>query len=83
MTQFQVMESSSSLEQFPGAEEEENFIESNLSSPGISEVGFQKKSGGQLKAGYLNKEGKKVKSWKRRWFVLTPTTLSYYRDQKV
>jgi serine/threonine protein kinase len=35
-----------------------------------------------LKKGYLTKEGEIVKSWKRRWFVLSSETLSYYKTQK-
>eukprot|EP00753_Platysulcus_tardus_P019036 PLAT7045.1.p1 GENE.PLAT7045.1~~PLAT7045.1.p1 ORF type:complete len:662 (+),score=284.46 PLAT7045.1:296-1987(+) len=31
--------------------------------------------------GYLMKEGGFVRSWKRRWFVLTAETLSYYEDE--
>lgn len=34
------------------------------------------------KEGYLTKEGYNVKSWKKRWFILGATTLSYYRNQK-
>eukprot|EP00761_Pharyngomonas_kirbyi_P003451 gb/GECH01003455.1/.p1 GENE.gb/GECH01003455.1/~~gb/GECH01003455.1/.p1 ORF type:complete len:933 (+),score=238.12 gb/GECH01003455.1/:1-2799(+) len=30
------------------------------------------------KSGYLYKEGKKIKSWKRRWFVIRDGKLSYY-----
>lgn len=30
------------------------------------------------KGGYLTKQGHKVKSWRRRWFVLHPDTLAYY-----
>lgn len=31
-----------------------------------------------LWAGWLLKLGRRVKSWKRRWFVLTASGLSYY-----
>eukprot|EP01080_Neovahlkampfia_damariscottae_P000125 gene125-4371_t len=33
-----------------------------------------------LKAGYLIKQGKKKKSWKNRYFVLTPTHLYYFQN---
>ena len=36
-----------------------------------------------LKEGYLLKRGHNVKNWKDRWFILTPTTLSYYKNPKV
>ena len=32
----------------------------------------------QSKEGYLTKLGKVVKSWKKRWFVLNGSQLSYY-----
>eukprot|EP01128_Nolandella_sp_AFSM9_P005043 TRINITY_DN2386_c0_g1_i1.p1 TRINITY_DN2386_c0_g1~~TRINITY_DN2386_c0_g1_i1.p1 ORF type:complete len:456 (+),score=99.70 TRINITY_DN2386_c0_g1_i1:117-1484(+) len=46
-----------------------------MSSPGRSIVGAKKE-------GYLTKEGGRVKSWKRRWFVLGKETLSYYKTHK-
>jgi len=33
----------------------------------------------ELKVGYLTKEGKTVQSWKRRWFILRPNEISYYK----
>eukprot|EP00730_Choanoeca_flexa_P019381 TRINITY_DN9461_c0_g1_i2.p1 TRINITY_DN9461_c0_g1~~TRINITY_DN9461_c0_g1_i2.p1 ORF type:complete len:314 (+),score=51.19 TRINITY_DN9461_c0_g1_i2:126-1067(+) len=33
--------------------------------------------------GYLRKEGKKVKNWKRRWFHLRDTYIYYYRDRGI
>ncbi|KAJ3222476.1 hypothetical protein HK099_002282 [Clydaea vesicula] len=35
-----------------------------------------------LKSGYLKKKGNSRKSWKKRWFVLRPTKLCYYNDEK-
>ncbi|KAG8906339.1 hypothetical protein FRB99_007119 [Tulasnella sp. 403] len=34
------------------------------------------------KAGYLDKKGERRKTWKRRWFVLRQTQLSYYKSDK-
>lgn len=34
------------------------------------------------KEGYLIKQGGKIKTWKRRWFVLRESTLAYYKDEK-
>ena len=36
---------------------------------------------GILKKGFLVKKGYVVKSWKKRYFVLQMTTLSYYEDK--
>jgi len=34
-----------------------------------------------LKIGYMVKRGDKMKSWKKRWFVLTHDKLQYYKNQ--
>ncbi|KAG8967772.1 hypothetical protein FRC03_009321 [Tulasnella sp. 419] len=34
------------------------------------------------KAGYLSKKGERRKTWKKRWFVLRQTQLSYYKSHK-
>lgn len=34
------------------------------------------------KSGWLTKKGHQVKNWKRRWFVLKDSTLSYYKSPK-
>jgi hypothetical protein len=36
-----------------------------------------------LRNGYLLKQGHIVQSWKKRWFVLTPTTLAYFTNDKL
>lgn len=36
-----------------------------------------------LKEGYMVKKGHIVHNWKRRWFQLTPGTLSYFTSDKV
>ena len=37
---------------------------------------------GVLRKGYLTKKGHKVKSWKRRWFVLRKTILQYFKSRE-
>lgn len=38
----------------------------------------------QIQAGYIVKEGSKVKSWKKRWFIFNSDgSLSYYSDRQV
>lgn len=37
---------------------------------------------GILKNGFLTKEGAVRRNWKRRWFVLTADTISYYKAEK-
>ncbi|XP_070691532.1 switch-associated protein 70 [Pempheris klunzingeri] len=46
-------------------------------SMGINEV-FQELILDVLKQGYMMKKGHKRKNWTERWFVLRPTSLSYY-----
>lgn len=41
------------------------------------------KEGITFKEGFLTKKGNVVKNWKRRWFVLNGTVLSYYKKPKV
>lgn len=36
-----------------------------------------------LKSGYLLKKGERRKNWKKRFFVLRPDRLCYYKDDKV
>ncbi|KAF9532463.1 hypothetical protein CPB83DRAFT_846830 [Crepidotus variabilis] len=35
-----------------------------------------------LKAGYLWKKGERRKTWKKRWFVLRPAHIAYYKSSK-
>ncbi|KAG9013957.1 hypothetical protein FRB94_004337 [Tulasnella sp. JGI-2019a] len=35
-----------------------------------------------VKSGYLQKKGERRKTWKKRWFVLRQTQLSYYKSSK-
>eukprot|EP01117_Protostelium_nocturnum_P016148 TRINITY_DN6339_c0_g1_i1.p1 TRINITY_DN6339_c0_g1~~TRINITY_DN6339_c0_g1_i1.p1 ORF type:complete len:353 (+),score=151.78 TRINITY_DN6339_c0_g1_i1:81-1061(+) len=37
---------------------------------------------GVVKEGFLVKQGKVVKNWKTRWFVLTEASLNYYNNQE-
>ena len=34
-----------------------------------------------LKQGYMVKRGSKVKTWKKRWFILTQKELRYYKSE--
>ncbi|KXN88624.1 Pleckstrin homology domain-containing family A member 2 [Leucoagaricus sp. SymC.cos] len=34
-----------------------------------------------LKSGYLSKKGERRKTWKKRWFVLRPTHLAFYKNE--
>ncbi len=64
----------------------ESVIEGGSAGGNLS--GALKKKGPQLggvllKQGFLLKQGSKVKSWKRRWFILnTDGELAYFADQK-
>lgn len=48
-------------------------------------VGFECKMSANFKdkAGYLTKQGKTVKNWRRRWVVLKNNTLNYYKQKDV
>ncbi|KAI9101193.1 hypothetical protein DFS34DRAFT_460420 [Phlyctochytrium arcticum] len=35
-----------------------------------------------IKSGFLMKKGERRRTWKRRWFVLRPTRLAYYKNEK-
>ena len=35
-----------------------------------------------LKKSYLTKKGHKMKTWKRRWFVLQKTTIKYWESKE-
>eukprot|EP00298_Acanthocystis_sp_HF-20_P029363 c8239_g1_i1.p1 GENE.c8239_g1_i1~~c8239_g1_i1.p1 ORF type:complete len:193 (-),score=65.91 c8239_g1_i1:33-611(-) len=39
------------------------------------------KQGGSIREGFLMKQGGRVKSWKKRYFVLSNTLLCYYRSK--
>ncbi|XP_061566420.1 switch-associated protein 70 [Cololabis saira] len=52
-------------------------VERHTLSMGISEV-FNELILDMLKQGYMMKKGHKRKNWTERWFVLRPSTLSYY-----
>ena len=50
----------------------------DISSPRKSSGGVEK---ALEKSGYLTKLGGKIKSWKKRYFVLKNGTLSYWKSQ--
>jgi len=77
------------LEQFPSAgssSDEDDFPpgDPSLDDDSSSQSGTltRRKEENILKAGYLKNEGRKLKNWRKRWFVLTSSALSYYVDQK-
>jgi hypothetical protein len=35
-----------------------------------------------IKEGYLEKESRMLKTWRKRWFVLTPNTLYTFKEAK-
>ena len=37
----------------------------------------------QSKAGWLTKQGGRMKNWRRRWFVIKDTQLLYFKDPSV
>ncbi|KAJ3278803.1 hypothetical protein HK104_002008, partial [Borealophlyctis nickersoniae] len=57
-----------------GGEEEEPVI-MNEAMEGL-------KNEAAVKSGYLKKKGEKRRTWKKRWFVLRPTRLAYYKNEK-
>ena len=36
-----------------------------------------------VKCGYLKKKGEHRRNWKKRWFVLFPSRICYYKNDKV
>jgi len=75
------------LEAFPGAIDEQPIRARSGTDPFAVQLQQQSASGTQkeevvVKAGFLRKEGQTVKSWKKRWFVLTNDGLAYYPDNK-
>ncbi|EIM91490.1 PH-domain-containing protein [Stereum hirsutum FP-91666 SS1] len=47
---------------------------------GRDSASLSREGGKDIKAGYLWKKGERRKTWKRRWFVLRPAHLAYYKD---
>ena len=35
-----------------------------------------------IKKGYLTKKGHRLKTWRRRWFILKKTTMRYYESKE-
>jgi hypothetical protein len=49
-------------------------VADQLNATGLSEP--------SIKEGWLTKQGGAIKTWKKRWFVLRSSSLSYYKEQK-
>merc|ERR1712048_1387734 len=65
-----------------GEEEEDNidFVDPKLDKDTLKQA--SKKSSGFVKTGYMQKEGKMIKSWKKRYFTLDANgVLKYYQDK--
>jgi len=48
----------------------------------VADAKHEAKEGVPVKEGWLTKKGNVVKNWKRRWFIMRGTVLSYYKKQK-
>ena len=65
------------------SEHSDDYNENDMREVNISPSVEEFNSDGIVKEGYMKKEGKYVKSWKNRWFVLTNNgKMSYYHDKK-
>ncbi|EIN10064.1 PH-domain-containing protein [Punctularia strigosozonata HHB-11173 SS5] len=62
-----------------GEESEEEDEEGGWRSEHAGPAAKRSRDDSVIKAGYLWKKGERRKTWKKRWFVLRPTQLAYYK----
>merc|ERR1712130_424849 len=69
-------------EQEKNSSDDTNSSDNDNDNDDMPELNVQQSDDNVLKKGYIEKQGKYVKSWKKRWFVLKNNgTMSYYHDK--
>ena len=78
---FSITPQSSTRHYFIAAQSHQERMEWVAALRPLCRVALQAQSG-SLKEGYLTKQGGRVKTWKKRWVILTWDALVYYKDVK-
>ncbi|KAF8340383.1 uncharacterized protein EI90DRAFT_3150782 [Cantharellus anzutake] len=66
----------------PSGEESDEDEEESEWRPGELHENEEAHDESVVKSGYLWKKGERRKTWKKRWFVLRPTKLAYYKNDQ-